>query len=58
MPIWQPRFYDFNLWTEHKRVEKLPCIAIRLSGDWCMSPSSGQGAAFATANMEWRDRSE
>jgi putative transposase len=23
MPIWQPRFYDFNLWTEHKRIEKL-----------------------------------
>jgi len=23
MPVWQPRFYDFNLWTEHKRIEKL-----------------------------------
>jgi hypothetical protein len=23
MPIWQPRFYDFNVWTEPKRVEKL-----------------------------------
>jgi REP-associated tyrosine transposase len=22
-PIWQKRFYDFNVWTEHKRVEKL-----------------------------------
>jgi putative transposase len=22
-PMWQPRFYDFNVWTEHKRVEKL-----------------------------------
>src|SRR5271167_4127947 len=22
-PVWQPRFYDFNVWTEHKRVEKL-----------------------------------
>ncbi len=21
--VWQPRFYDFNVWTEHKRVEKL-----------------------------------
>lgn len=26
MPVWQPRFYDFNLWTEHKRVEKLRYI--------------------------------
>jgi len=23
MAIWQPRFYDFNVWTEHKRIEKL-----------------------------------
>lgn len=22
-PIWQPRFYDFNVWSEGKRVEKL-----------------------------------
>ena len=21
--FWQPRFYDFNVWTEYKRVEKL-----------------------------------
>jgi putative transposase len=20
MPVWQPRFYDFNVWTEHKRA--------------------------------------
>jgi len=23
MPIWQPRFYDCNVWTEGKRLEKL-----------------------------------
>jgi putative transposase len=23
MPVWQPRFYDFNVWAEHKRIEKL-----------------------------------
>jgi len=23
MRIWQPRFYDFNVWTEGKRIEKL-----------------------------------
>ena len=22
-PFWQPRFYDFNVWTTKKRVEKL-----------------------------------
>jgi len=21
--VWQKRFYDFNVWTEHKRIEKL-----------------------------------
>ena len=24
--FWQPRFYDFNIWTERKRVEKLRYI--------------------------------
>jgi putative transposase len=24
--IWQKRFYDFNFWTEHKRIEKLRCM--------------------------------
>jgi putative transposase len=24
--IWQKRFYDFNVWTEHKRIEKLRYI--------------------------------
>lgn len=24
--IWQKRFYDFNVWTEHKRIEKLSYI--------------------------------
>jgi len=22
-PFWQPRYYDFNVWSEHKRIEKL-----------------------------------
>ncbi len=22
-PVWQKRFYDFNVWTSRKRVEKL-----------------------------------
>jgi len=22
-PVWQKRFYDFNIWTERKRIEKL-----------------------------------
>ena len=22
-PLWQPRYYDFNVWSEKKRIEKL-----------------------------------
>jgi putative transposase len=25
-PVWQTRFYDFNVWTEDKRIEKLRYI--------------------------------
>jgi putative transposase len=25
-PFWQPRYYDFNVWSEGKRVEKLRYI--------------------------------
>jgi putative transposase len=25
-PFWQPRYYDFNVWSERKRVEKLRYI--------------------------------
>jgi putative transposase len=25
-PFWQARFYDFNVWTERKRIEKLRYI--------------------------------
>jgi hypothetical protein len=25
-PFWQARFYDFNVWTEKKRIEKLRYI--------------------------------
>ena len=25
-PFWMPRFYDFNVWTEKKRIEKLRYI--------------------------------
>jgi putative transposase len=25
-PFWQPRYYDFNVWSEAKRVEKLRYI--------------------------------
>jgi REP element-mobilizing transposase RayT len=34
--IWQRRFYDFNVWTERRRIEKtaLHARAIQASVDW------------------------
>jgi hypothetical protein len=26
VPVWQKRFYDFNVWTEQKQIEKLRYI--------------------------------
>jgi putative transposase len=26
VPVWQKRFYDFNVWTEEKHIEKLRCM--------------------------------
>jgi putative transposase len=34
-PFWQARYYDFNVWSERKRIEKLrTCIAIQKSAAW------------------------
>jgi putative transposase len=45
--IWQKRFYDFNVWTEHKRIEKLRYMHRNpVSADWCRLPNFGSGAVF------------
>ncbi len=44
-PFWQPRYYDFNVWSERKRVEKLRYIhlnpvhrgLVERPGDWAWS---------------------
>ena len=55
--IWQRRFYDFNVWTEHKRIEKLRYMHRNpVKQAWSSSPSSGRGAAFATTPSEKRGR--
>ncbi len=34
-PFWQARYYDFNVFTDAKRFEKLNiCTRIRSSADW------------------------
>ena len=45
--IWQARFYDYNVWSGRKRVEKLRYIHRNpVRRGLVESPSSGGGAAF------------
>ncbi len=45
--IWQKRFYDFNVWTERKRIEKLRYMHRNPVKRGLVSrPNFGNGAAF------------
>ncbi len=33
-PFWQPRYYDFNVFTEAKRIEKLGLHALESRQAW------------------------
>ena len=46
--FWQVRYYDFPVWSEQKRVEKLRYIAIRCSGGCVNDRRTGAGAVFAS----------
>jgi hypothetical protein len=63
-PFWQIRFYDFNVWTAKKRVEKLNYMhqnpvkrgMVAEPGDWrwssCRFYSLGEGGRVAV-NEDW-----
>jgi hypothetical protein len=58
-PFWQARYYDFNVWTDEKRVEKLrSCIAIRLREALSLTPETGLGQASGitrpVSRAQWR----
>jgi putative transposase len=70
-PFWQARYYDFNVFTEDKRVEKLlymhrnPVVRglIADPADWAWSSfrhySTGQrGVAEIDSRWTWRDRGD
>jgi putative transposase len=45
--IWQKRFYDFNVWTKRKRIEKLRYMHRNpVKRGLVASPNFGSGAAF------------
>lgn len=45
-PFWQARYYDFNVWSDKKRAEKLRYMhRNRLSGGWSRIRRIGRGPA-------------
>src|SRR3954470_8378191 len=58
-PFWEPRYYDFNVWSEAKRVEKLRYIHRNpVKRGWSNIQKIGSGAASLTMRPElmesWR----
>jgi len=54
-PFWEPRYYDFNAWSEAKRVEKLRYIhPTRFIADWSNVPRIGCGAASIITLLGWK----
>src|SRR5437867_8035959 len=53
--FWQPRYYDFNVWSQPKRIEKLRYIHRNpvKRGSW-RNRKIGRGAAFVTIFPGWK----
>jgi putative transposase len=48
-PFWQDRYYDFNVWSEHKRIEKLKYMHRNpVTRGRCSVPRTGNGVVFGT----------
>ena len=56
-PVWQKRFYDFNVWSARKHVEK-PALYAPEPGEAGIGscPNSGSGAVSGRIVMERQDR--
>jgi putative transposase len=53
--VWQRRFYDFNVWTEHKRIEKLRYMHRNpVERGLVAEPDQWRGVASALTLMENR----
>jgi hypothetical protein len=57
-PFWLPRYFDFNVWSEDKRVEKLRYMHRNPARNeaWSNDRKTGCGAVSATMLREWRAR--
>ena len=54
-PFWQARYYDFNVWSEAKRIEKLRYMHRNpVARVWSPARRIGRGAAFAITSPDWK----
>ncbi len=52
-PFWQARYYDFNVWSERKFVEKLRYLHRNpVPADWSLNLRTGPGAASDITRRE------
>ena len=60
-PFWQPRYYDFNVWSERKRVEKLRYMHRNpVKGGLVASPKLWRWSSFRCLRFRgsWSSESE
>jgi putative transposase len=61
--VWQRRFYDFNVWSERKRIEKLRYMhsnpvrrgLVLQPEHWIWSSYRSDGEAGAVKINQWRE---
>lgn len=53
--FWQKRFYDFNVWSRKKKVEKLEYMHMNPASEgWWRIHETGRGAAVRSISAEER----
>ena len=57
--FWQPRYYDFDVWSSEKHIEKLRLtfIRIRSNAGWPRALRTGSGAASVITRPGWKGSS-
>ena len=54
--FWQPRYYDFNVWSSAKRTEKLKYIHRNpVARGLVERPEDGPGAVIVTMSLEKKE---
>ena len=56
-PFWSPRYCDFNLWTDSKRIEKVRLYASQSGEEGSGRKAGGLGMEQLPPLPQWRRRS-